>query len=98
MFVGGCGLAFETNGLKGAHFQGDETRALSTRGVKLMCSACTALACFVWKKSPTSLLVGGGMVMSFCSVEEGGREGVLDNSTTRDKSGFVFLGGVPGRA
>ena len=39
----GCKLTFETNGFKALYFQGVETQALSTRGVKLLCSTCTAL-------------------------------------------------------
>ena len=38
----GVQVEFETSFLKGMYFQGVETRALLTHGVKLMCFTCTS--------------------------------------------------------
>ena len=52
LVVGGCKLSqFETNGLKGLYFQGVETQAFSTRGVKVMCATCTPLLTTLKRKS-----------------------------------------------
>ena len=47
-------VQFETSGLKGLYFQAVETRALSTRGVELLCLTCASALPRAWSRRSAS--------------------------------------------